>query len=232
MSDPLKEAEAFLIDLPAAVDQRKLGQQLLDATDKLALLDRQIERLESLFSVANQIGFGKNESDSNDLEEVVDSGKRTAKLLISAETPDDLRKAMDEYQNEFRSSIGILHRAVQNYWRAYTRETFGPLAGIGQLLTTMNVGNNLGERMKRLAERAQNGGNASDAQDFARVVKDLHEELSKLRAEQDLMISEGDVGEFITALSEKRATLSTVTPKLRDWLKQNGALDNFQITPC
>lgn len=231
MSDPLKEAEAFLTDLPSAVDQRRLGQQLSDATDKLASLDRQIERLECLFNAANQIGFGENESDGNDLEEVVDSGERTAKLLISAETPEDLRKAMDEYQNEFTRSLGILHRGIQNYWRTYTRETFGPFAGIGQLLTKMKVGNNLGERMMSLAERAQNVGNTNDAQDFARVVNNLHKELSELREEQDRMIPEGDVGKFITAISEKRATLSTVTPSVRDWLKENGALDNFQITP-
>jgi hypothetical protein len=63
------------------------------------------------------------------------------------------------------------------------------------------------------------------------AIGELRTEFAALQAERAAAVGSDDVGEFINALSENRATLRFVTPAVLAWLIAHDALDEFDITP-
>ena len=94
----------------------------------------------------------------------------------------------------------------------------------------MNVPNELGQRLKLCSQKGQNSVNAGSTKDLLSSIEDLLEEYDDLQAERKEEIGEDEVGDFINALADKRATLAMVTSKVRAWLEDHDALDRLGIT--
>lgn len=119
---------------------------------------------------------------------------------------------------------------MREHWRVLAHERFQPLVGLGELLASMNVANNLGPRLMACGRKGIASTNASSATDLHASVTELSNEYDALQAERAAEIGEDEVGEFINALADKRATLAMVTPKVQAWLTEHAALDRLGIT--
>lgn len=230
MSDALLEAEALLADLPDAVSRRSLGERLCEATTALRTADHQISRMRALVEMADLTGFGKRAEQNEVFEEMVDEALSVGDALEEAEDPAALRSATFEYSNTLNRAIASLERSIRDHWRAVAAERFQPLLGLGTLLTSMNVANNLGTRLAACGQKAMNAGTAGSASDLHTAAVALWSEYDTLQAERAAEIGEDEVGEFINALADKRATLAMVTPKVQAWLADHSALDRLGVT--
>ena len=94
----------------------------------------------------------------------------------------------------------------------------------------MNVANNLGTRLAACGQKAMNSGTAGSASELHTAAVALWSEYDALQAERAAEIGEDEVGEFINALADKRATLAMVTPKVQAWLADHSALDRLGVT--
>ncbi len=230
MSDALLEAEGLLAELPGAVSRRSLGERLSEATTALRTADHQIGRMSALVKMADLTGFGKRAEQNEVLEEMVDEAVSVGDALEQAEDPAALRSATFEYSNTLNRAIASLERSIRDHWRAVAAERFQPLLGLGALLTSMNVANNLGTRLAACGQKAMNAGTAGSASDLHTAAVALWSEYDALQAERAAEIGEDEVGEFINALADKRATLAMVTPKVQAWLADHSALDRLGVT--
>jgi RNA processing factor Prp31 len=94
----------------------------------------------------------------------------------------------------------------------------------------MNVPNELGQRLKSCAQKGQASVNAGSTKDLRTSIEQLLEEYDDLQDERKEEIGEDEVGDFINALADKRATLAMVTSKVREWLEDHDALDRLGVT--
>ncbi len=230
MSDALLEAEALLEQLPDAVSRRTLGERLGKAIQELSNANHQMQRMTALIETAGLTGFGKHPHQSEALDEMVDCARTVGETLENAIDAEALRKAVFNYSNDLKRAIATLERSIREHWRAVALERFQPLVGLGQLLTSMNVSNNLGDRLVTCGQRGVASANAGASAELLTTVTELLSEYNALQAERAAEIGEDEVGDFINALGDKRATLAMVTPKVRAWLADHGALDRLGIT--
>lgn len=230
MSDALIEAEELLEQLPDAVSRRSLGERLSQAVHELRSADHQIQRIKALIETAEILDFGNEPHRAETLEDMVDYARMVGSALEKADDPDALRKAVYEYSNDLQRAIAGLERAIREYWRTIVNERFQPLIGLGQLLTSMNVPNDLGNRLTACGKKGLSVLNASSAPDLHVAIKTLLADEEALQAERTAEIGNDEVGDFINALADKRATLAMVTPKVREWLSDHQALDRLGIT--
>lgn len=231
MSDALVEAEALLTELPDAVVRRKLGDRLSKAVSALRTADRQIARATALLGLSRLVEFGKTAEQRAALEEMVDCANEIGSLLEEAEDEEQLRSAIYEYENSLPKALSALERAIRERWRVVAADRFQPLIGIGDLLTSMNVSDNLGNRLAECGRRGLAVANIGVIADLLAAVRALLEELETLQKERAAEIGDDEVGGFINALAEKRATLAMVTPKVHDWLDKHRALERLGINP-
>ena len=172
MTDALEEAEALLLKLPDAVARRKLGERLTQAIIALRTADHQIARITALLELSRIVEFGKTIEQRDALEEMRDCAAEIGASLEEAEDAEELRSAVYEYENSLKKAIATLERAVRERWRVVAAERFQPLIGIGNLLTSMNVSNNLGGR---LADCGRKGlGAAANAASITDLVGPLY----------------------------------------------------------
>lgn len=230
MSDPLLEAEELLQQLPTAVSRRNLGDRLNRSLIDLRTADRQIHRMKVSLETANLIEFGGPAHQREVLTEMVECALSVGEALAEADDAEALRKATIEYTTDLNQTIAALERSIRDHWRAVTLERFQPLVGLGQLLTSMNVSNNLGSRLVNCGNRGVASANAGSSAELLANVTALLSEYNALQAERAAEIGEDEVGDFINALAEKHATLAMVTPKVHAWLAGHGALDSLRIT--
>lgn len=231
MSDVLEEAEALLVELPGAVSRRKLGERLGQAVTSLKDAGYQVERIKALLAVADLIKFGGVSDQREAIDEVVECAEDVGAALEMAEDPEALRKATYEYENILKSSILSLDRAIRTRWRTVAEDRFSPLIVLGRLLSSMNVQNDLGERLKACGEKGSSTAIPSQAADLLASIKALFAEYDALQAERAREIADDEVGEFINALADRRATLAMVSPKVHAWLEAHSALDRLGINP-
>ena len=229
MSDPLLEAEELLQQLPTAVSRRNLGERLNKSLIDLRTADRQIQRMKVSLEIAKLIEFG-GAHQREVLTEMVECALSVGEALAEADDAEALRKATIEYTTDLNQTIAALERSIRDHWRAVTLERFQPLVGLGQLLTSMNVSNNLGSRLVNCGQRGVASANAGSSAELLATVTALLSEYNALQAERAAEIGEDEVGDFINALAEKHATLAMVTPKVHAWLAGHGALDSLRIT--
>lgn len=230
MSDALLEAEALLEQLPDAVSRRTLGERLTKAITELRTAGHQIQRMTALLETAGLIDYGKPAQQREILAEMVECAQSVGEALETAEDAVALRAAVDEYSNDLIRAIASLDRSLREHWRVLAYERFQPLVGLGELLASMNVANNLGPRLMACGRKAIASTNASSATELHASVTALSNEYDALQAERAAEIGEDEVGEFINALADKRATLAMVTPKVQAWLTEHAALDRLGIT--
>ena len=227
MSDALVDAEALLEQLPDAVTRRRLGERLSQAVVALRNSDRQIARIAAVLAIAPLVEFGKTPEQSKALDEVKDDAITIGRLLEKANDAESLRAAIHDYENSLNRSLASLERLIQERWRAFASERFHPLIGIGGLLTSMNVPNNLGGRLVACAQKGL--ATMGSIIDLLPAAKSLLAEFEALQVERAAAIGDDEVGAFINALAEKRARLGMVTPKVYEWIKEHNALDRLGV---
>ncbi|MBJ7533300.1 hypothetical protein JDN40_04155 [Rhodomicrobium vannielii ATCC 17100] len=230
MSDVLVEAEELLKELPDAVDRRKLGDQLRKAVIALGTADRQIARIAALLELSRIVGFGETVDQHAALEDMKECAIDIGAALEEADNEKQLRLAVYEYENSLPRALSALERAVRERWRLVALARFQSLIGIGKLLTSMNVSNNLGSRLEDCGRRGMAASSIGAAADLVTNVKGLLAELDTLQQERAAEISDDDVGIFINALAENRATLAMVNSKVHEWLKEHSALERLGIS--
>jgi hypothetical protein len=230
MSDALLELESLLDDLPNAIDRRRLGDRLTQSMATLQNADHNIERIAAVIELADLTGMteaGHGQAVQRLKEEALEVGE----WLETASSDEDLRDATYEYDKVLLRTLTNCELTVRNHWQVSAAQRFRPLLALGELLQRINVRPDLGHRLADTARRALNAGQTGSAKSLSADVKGLIAEEEALKAEQAELMSEGEIGSFITAVAERKATLAMVTPKVHEWLSRNGALDRFAISP-
>lgn len=231
MTDLLEDAESLLQKLPDAVQRRKLGERLSQAVLALRNAEHQAERMAALVELARITEFGATAEQRVVLDEMVETACEVGEQLEAAETEETLRAAVYEYEHTLPPAISALDRQLRERWRAVFADKFQPLVGLGQLLSSMNVRNDLGGRLAECGRKGQAALNLGSVADLLKSVRELLSELEMLQAERASEIGDDEVGEFINALAEKRATLAMVTVNVHEWLEAHHALDRLGINP-
>lgn len=230
MTDRLVELEGLLEALPAAVDQRRLGDRLHTSMETLQTAERSVERIEAIVDLAALLDLdstGQGHSVAKVRQEALEVGE----WLETAATDQDLRDAVHEYKEGLLRSLSATELAVRAAWAAFAAQKFRPLVALGQLLQSINVEAELGASLVETGQRAIKPREGVSAKALAQEVRTLLAEQTTLQDERAKLISEGAIGQFITALAEQKATLAMVTPDVRAWLEQNGALERFSLMP-
>jgi len=230
MSDALIEAEALLEQLPDAVSRRTLGERLGRAIQDLSNANHQMQRMTALIETAKLTGFGKQPHQSEALNEMIDCAQMVGEALENAEDAEALREAVFEYSNDLKQAVAALERSIRDNLRTFANERFQPLIGLGELLTSINVSNDLGSRLIACGREGMSVSNASSAPQLQAAVEAVLDDYDLLQAERAMVIGEDEVGDFINALADKRATLAMVTPKVSEWLTEHDVLDRLGIT--
>ncbi|MER8772645.1 hypothetical protein NKH63_28630 [Mesorhizobium sp. M0960] len=231
MTDVLANLEGLMDELPGAVDRRRLGDRLNQALTTLRDADLQVGRLAALFILADETEFGRTQEQQFLLSEVKREAWEVGGALETAETDNELRDAVWDYEKEFLKAVNALDRASRSWWSAFTASRFQPLVGFGDLLAKIDGVADLGQRLADCGRRAQAQGAGGSSVDFLASVREFITELDALQAERVAAIGAGEVGDFLNALAERRATLNMVTPDVYDWLTKNQALERFKVAP-
>lgn len=229
MSDALAELEGLLEALPAAVDQQKLGDRLNKVSGTLAGAAQQARRLRAVLQISAAVGFGRSEDQATLVEDLRETALNVADALEQANDEDALRNAEWAYEKELIPELANLDRAVRAQWRALVAERFQTLISFGELLARLDEESGLGERLAACG-RAASGLNVTSAEDLAREIQALLAELDALQSERATSVG-GDVGLFLDALADRRATLAMITPDVHRWLTEHQAFDRFSVAP-
>lgn len=230
MSDTLQEAEALLVQLPDAVSRRKLGERLGEAVTVLRNADAQIARIKALLETVDLLGYGKLPQQRDVVDEMVDWARRAGESLVEADDGDALRRAVDDYKESLNQAIVALERAIHELWRTEATTRFQPLLVLGQLLSAMNVANNLGSRLVECGEAGLASTRIGLATERLPTIKQLLAEHRTLQQERSNELGDDEVSEFIKALADNHATLAMVTPKVHAWLTKQNALGSLGVT--
>lgn len=227
-ADPLVALEALLPALPAAIDARRMGGELGKASLSLRNADRQIERIEALFDLATLIGFGDGPQGAF-VSELRDAACETGEALQEAETPAALEKAIAGYDRDLSTHLSALDRSIGQHWRTVTARKFESLVAVGNLLGRINADSDLGRRLAACGTGARNVPEGMGGRPLLDRVTQLMEERKQLEARRREELGEGEVADFVNALSENRATLEMVTGTVRDWLEEHHAVDKLKV---
>lgn len=231
MSDTLVALEGLLEELPDAADRRRLGDRLSQSMEVLRGADHQIGRLTAILDLANSTGFGVGGIQRETLMDLKEGACAVGEALETASTDDDLRDAIFQYEKEFQRTLGSTERAVRQHWASLASDSFRSLIPLGELLARIGVAPDLGRRLADCGRRALAPSDVGPVADLATRARSLLAEREALQVERADTIGAGDVGAFINALAEQRATLAMVTEDVRAWLKKNDALDRFSLAP-
>ncbi|POF62923.1 hypothetical protein CFR73_01695 [Novacetimonas maltaceti] len=226
MTWSLKQVEDLLPQLPSAVERRKLGERLREAVQALRAAPQQIQRIRTLMELADVL-----ECSSDLLDEVRDAALEIGEELENVSDPEVLHTATDEYRRTLIPAVGRLEHALRERCRVFTAERFQPQVGIGKLLTQMHVPDNLGERLVACAQQGMQLATQGTVAEMLSGLRTRLAELDALQRERSTRIPDGEVGGFIAALVEERATLAMVTPDVVQWLAEHGALEDFVVRP-
>lgn len=232
MTDALDELERLLPELGPSLERRRLGESLGHVVDTLRDHDRHVQRLKAILEVAQETDLWAESRQEEALRELMDAAELAADRMLQAATADDLKFVKDVYI-EFTKILANTERdIVKPHWARIVERDFKPLVAIGMLLEKIDGVSDLGRRLAECGRSADNSLASMLRVDTLRdEIRRLREERVLLEAERGLLTNEPEVEGFLNALAEGRATLRIVTEKVRDWLEQNGALDNFSIRP-
>lgn len=232
MTDNLVELEALLPKLPEAVSQRRLGDQLSNATEKLKGAPQQAAKLEVLLALSAVV-MGP---EGGDLGEVIAKTRRSAidlgESLSEAEDETSLREALWAYEKEFTPALHSFDRAVRARVRAKAQSEYQPLIAYGALLGKIGATAELGARLTAFGQKAVAPVDQLQPLDLLEVVRRNDREFGQLQADRAALVGSDAVGAFLNALAERRATLNMVTPEVWTWLTENGALSQFSVSPA
>lgn len=230
--DPLSDLESMLADLPAAIDNRRLGDSLTRAIATLKTSERQVERIEALLGLTKDIGFGETKAQSDMVEELRDAAYVTGDQLERADTASSLEKAVFSYDHDLAKSLNNLDRNIGQHWRTLATREFEPLIAIGNLLTKIDSGSDLGAKLTACGASARATPEGLGGRPLFDHVTKLMKDRERLQARRHDELGNGDVAQFVNALAEDRATLMMVTPQVSKWLGENHAMDKLKVRPA
>lgn len=226
MTWSLKQVEDLIPQLPSAVERRKFGERLREAVQVLNDASQQIPRIKTLMELADVLEYS-----SESMVEVRDAALEIGEKLENVSDPEVLHTATDEYQRTLRPEVNRLERGLRERCRVFTAERFQPQVSIGKLLTQMHIPDNLGARLVNCAQQGMQLATQGAVAEILSGLRTRLAELDALQRERSTRIPEGEVGNFIAALVEERATLAMVTPDVVQWLAEHGALEDFVVRP-
>lgn len=230
MSDTLAALEEMLPDLPDAVDRRKLGDRLTQSVETLKTADYQLGRLKAVLELADLTDFRATPIQAEMLSDLQQEAYSVGEDLETASTDGDLRDALYEYERGFQKSLASADQAIRTHWASLASQKFRSLAPLGDLLQRIGVASDLARRLQDCGRRGLAPSNVGPLTDLAARARALLTELEALQAERAEAIGAGEVGDFINALAEQRATLAHVTLEVHAWLEKNQALQRFSVT--
>jgi hypothetical protein len=230
MSDILEEAETVLAQLPDAVARRKLGERLGEAVTVLKNADAQIVRIGALLDTVAILGYGKVPEQRDVIDEMLDAARHVGKSLEEADDSESLRIAVFDYKDSLNKAIVALERAIHELWRTEAMAKFHPLIVLGELLTAINVANNLGSRLVECGKAGLASINIGVATERLLKIRQLLADHKKLHEERSNELGNDELSEFINALADNRATLAMVTTKVHAWLTDHDALGSLGVT--
>jgi hypothetical protein len=230
MIDQLEELEGLLTYLPDAIDRRRLGDRLTQSMTTLQNADHNIERIAAVIELADLTGMTSGGA-GQVVEKLKEEAFEVGQWLETASSDEELRDATYEYDKVLLRSLANCEINVRNHWQVSAAQQFRPLVALGELLQRINVRPDLGKRLAETGRRALGAHQTGSAKALCAEVRALTAEQQALQEERAELMSEGEIGGFITAVAENKATLEMVTPKVQQWLSENGALNRFAITP-
>jgi hypothetical protein len=231
MMDKLVALESLLEELPEAVARRRLGDRLAQSMNALRNADHQIDRINGILDLANLTSFGEKDAEREVLETLKKEAWEVGTELETASTEDSLRDAVYDYERSLQPALAAAERAVRSHWSAVANDKFRAIQLLGELLERIGVAASLGERMQDCGRRGVSAHSAGQLPETVSRARSLLAELESLQEERSRVIGAGDVGRFINALAEGRATLAMVTPEVGAWLAENEALERFTVAP-
>lgn len=228
MTDQLAQLEEMLPTLGPALERRRIGESLGRTLAKLADADRLANRLRAVLQIAEEIRFGEEAQQGDELRDLVREARAFADDLQNAATPDDLTFICNNYPN-FSKSVAIVDRQIRVHWRYVAERDFRPLVAIGDLLQRLGVASDLGRRLRKCGEEALENRDATPAEALLQSITRVRKTRSELDQERRSVTNDSEVDRFLTAIAEGNATLTLVTEGVRDWLARNRALDRFGV---
>jgi DNA repair exonuclease SbcCD ATPase subunit len=208
------------------VERRKLGQSLSRITAALRGASAEIERLDALLEICTAIGFP-----AQDLAELQEVASEAAEALETADDAERLRSAQDSYEELLKVIPRTFNQAVRHWRNDLVETNYRPLLSFGEMLENVENLAELGREMRACGQEAIDSTHITRIPELRDAVKRLERRFAELQAERSGKVGAiPAVGEFLTAVGERRATLALVTPSVLVWLEQNGALENFKVT--
>lgn len=230
MTDPLASLESMLAELPMAVDRRKLGDRLTQSLETLKTADADIGRLTAILDLAELIGYGTTPSQAEILSELQEEAQAVGMALETVSTETNLRDAVLEYEKEFRQALRSADVGIRAHWGSFATGKFQPVSTLGELLRRIGVEPELAARMQDCGKRGLAIGSGGTLPDLVERARSHLADLEAIQQERADTIGQGDVGDFINALADQRATLAMVTDEVRTWLEHNHALERFSLS--
>ena len=232
MTDALDELERLLPELEPALERRRLGESLGRVVDALRDSDRHVRRFKAILEIARETEFSAEPRQAEALSELMDAAEMAADGMLKAASADDLKIVQDDYAEFAKTMTKTDRDGIRPHWARIVERDFKPLVAIGALLEKIEGVSDLGHRLVACGREADNSLARTPSMEALRdEIRRLREDRVALEAERASLTNEPEVDAFLNALAQGRATLRTVTEKVRDWLEQNGALDSFSIRP-
>ncbi|BAL73770.1 hypothetical protein [Bradyrhizobium cosmicum] len=231
MSDKLLELEILLNQLPGAVERRRLGDRLRQAVDVLRDSEYRVNRTRAVLELAHLTEFQQSSPQGDVIDKLKEEAWEVGDALQNATTEDELKNAVYDYDRVLKPALASADKAVRIHWSRVVDERFRPIELLGELLERIGIAGDLGQQLRDCARRGMASTNNSQLTEIVANAKNLLAELSVLQKRRAEAIGSGNVGTFVNALAEGRATLELITPDVREWLEMNNALDRLGVTP-
>ncbi len=229
VNDNLSQLEALLTELPSALENQSLGEELARTVQALHTAEQQALRIAALLSIVELLDYD-SDIQTEYVEDVQDEARKVGMMLEQAETAEDLKLASSRYKNELSSAISNLDRDLRQHWRNFVLQEFRPLVDVGEMLRNLGGQDDLATELKNCGQTANEFQPGSDTTSFLEKVSSLVAKRDQLQHRRKAAFGEGEVASFINALAENRATLEMVSKEVKYWLEEKGTLNRLRVT--
>lgn len=229
MSDPLLELEQLLPQLAPALQRRKIGEHLGETVKALQDSKRHIRRLAALLKLDTLTRDATDGFEGEETRELKVTARSLAERMITAATAEQLRAVKDDYA-DFIKDLVRAQRGITERWTRIVRRDFQPLTTIGEALSEILPGSDLGQRLRECGDRAVASTRASDLGRLCDDIVSLQQQRKSLEGERTQMTTDPEIDLFLNAIASGTAPLALVTDRVRTWLAEKGALGNFTVT--
>lgn len=229
MSDDLIELERLLEDLPSALENQSLGEELYRTAEVMRSAEHQAHRISALLSVGVLLSYG-SEIQTEYLEDVKDEARKVGLMLEQAESAEDLKLAAARYKNELNSAVSNLDRDLRQHWKSFVVQEFRPLIDVGEMLRGLGGQDDLARELTNCGRKANEFQPGSDTISFLENVRSFVVQRDRLQLQRKAVFGEGAIASFINALAENCATLDMVSDEVRSWLDEKGSTNRLRVT--